>query len=297
MQAEGPVEASVEEIGTMTLTFQNCNRGVAEFETVDEAVGSGEFRIRRLTKMYHSRCSGGISDDTPSDARPVVLHVRLLPVRDDISGEVMAKFKHQADRSEFSLEAEEGVTDGTYQLEVCGENRGELVVTAGEGELKFRSPEEDGAVLLTFDPQNCPIELLDDSGVALSTGEAVLGDKQTGEGKDKDRGDKTELEVDLDNFGIYPDGSAEAELEIADDHSEFKVKLKDVPVAFYPLQVDGVEVGQIEVVDMDGKLRGELKFRDPEEAGTPLLDFDPRGKAVDVLEGDVVIFGVVFPEL
>jgi hypothetical protein len=297
MQAEGPVEASVEEIGTMTLTFQNCNRGVAEFETVDEAVGSGEFRIRRLTKMYHSRCSGGISDDTPSDARPVVLHVRLLPVRDDISGEVMAKFKHQADRSEFSLEAEEGVTDGTYQLEVCGENRGELVVTAGEGELKFRSPEEDGAVLLTFDPQNCPIELLDDSGVALSTGEAVLGDKQTGEGKDKDRGDKTELEVDLDNFGIYPDGSAEAELEIADDHSEFKVKLKDVPVAFYPLQVDGVEVGQIEVVDMDGKLRGELKFRDPEEAGTPLLDFDPRGKAVDVLEGGVVIFGVVFPEL
>jgi hypothetical protein len=298
MQPANPVAGSVEEIGTLTLTFQNCNRGHAEFETNLEAVGSGDFPIRRLTKMYHSRCSGGISDDTPSDAKPVVLHVRLLPVRDDITGEAMAKFKQQADRSEFSVEAEE-VTDGTYQLEVCGENRGVLEVAGGEGELEFRSPEEDGTELLTFEPEDCVIELLDTDGVALSTGDAVLGDKQTGHDKDKDDdGEETlEIEVDMDNTGIFPDGSGEAEFEIEGDHSEFKVKIKDVPIAFYPLHVDGLEVGQIEVVDQNGKLRGELKFRDPEEPGTPLLDFDPRLKTIDVLDAGDIIFTVFFPDL
>jgi hypothetical protein len=298
MQPDSPVDATVEEIGTMVLTFQNCNKGSAVFETNQDDLGSGEFPIRRLTKLYHSRCSGGISDDTPSDVKPVILHVKLLPARDDIGGKAMAKFKEQADRSEFSVEAED-VPDGFYQLEVCGENEGEMTVAGGEGELAFRSPEEEGTPLLIFEPRDCLIELLDLDGVALSTGDAVLGDKQTGQGDDHPGNghghDNFSIEMDLDNASVYPDGSAEAELKSRGDHIEFEVEIEDVPTGLYALFVEGVEVGQIEVVDVDGDISGELEFRDPEEPGTALLDFNPRGKNIEIFEGATLIFDGVFP--
>ena len=64
-------DANVEAVGTLTLEFHNCNQGRAIFDTPEEVLGAGEFRIKRLTSIYRSRCSGGISDDTPAHARPI----------------------------------------------------------------------------------------------------------------------------------------------------------------------------------------------------------------------------------
>jgi len=41
--------------------------------------------------------------------------------------------------------------------------------------------------------------------------------------------------------------------------------------------------------------RGETEFRDPVEPGKILLDFDPRGEQIDVLEGTTVILETLFP--
>lgn len=169
-------DGNVEEVGTLDLVFHNCNQGKAMFDTPEEVTGSGEFRIKRINSIYHSRCSGGLSDDTPSDAKPTKLEVWLLPAREDITSKAKAKFWERVDRSDFQIEVDD-LPDGTYTLEVCEVPQGEMLVTGGEGEIEFRSPESDGKPLLTFDPRDCLIELLDGSGAALTSGDAVLSGK------------------------------------------------------------------------------------------------------------------------
>ncbi len=65
----------VEQSGQLTLTFHNCNKGEAEFTLNGE---DGSFEIRRLAGLYNGRCTGGISDNTPGDAKPLMLEVALL---------------------------------------------------------------------------------------------------------------------------------------------------------------------------------------------------------------------------
>jgi len=45
----------------------------------------------------------------------------------------------------------------------------------------------------------------------------------------------------------------------------------------------------------DGSVEGELEFRNPQEPGKILLDFDPRGQQIDVLDGSTVILETLFP--
>jgi hypothetical protein len=49
------------------------------------------------------------------------------------------------------------------------------------------------------------------------------------------------------------------------------------------------------VVEDDGKTKGKLKFTDPVKAGTLELDFDPRDKVIEVLQGGTVILDTLFP--
>jgi hypothetical protein len=111
--------------------------------------GSGEFEIKKLAGLFNSRCSGGISDDTPGSARPVKLEVDLLPAREDVSGKGKAKFWERADRSDFHVSAED-IADGDYDILVCGAVVGTMPVTSGYGHVEYRSPDAEGKTLLTF---------------------------------------------------------------------------------------------------------------------------------------------------
>lgn len=172
-------DANVVEIGTLDLVFKNCNHGVATYATEEDMIGSGEFPIKRISSIYRTRCSGGISDDTPSGGKPFEMDVRLTSAREDITGKGKAKFWEREDRSDFKVEAED-IPDGTYSLEVCEVAQAEMLVVDGVGELEFRSPEGDDKLLLSFDPRDCKIELLDIDGAALTSGEDVLEEKKTG---------------------------------------------------------------------------------------------------------------------
>jgi hypothetical protein len=321
LQPDDPQDDPVNEVGTMMIEFTSCKDGDVTYMTNLANVGSGSFPIERITDLHNTNCTGGVSDDTPADVLLTEQRIGLAPARQGISGSGHADFEERADRTEFSVEVED-LADGNYRIVVGGVDRGELVVALGIGETEFRSPVEAGKVLLTFNPRGRVIEVHDDQGAVLSSGDNVFaggggcthncggmgggggggmggggGGSGGGGGGDPeiDFG-AVDIEVELDNSGVYPAASGDAKLEPRDDRTDFSVEIEDVPVGSYDLRIGGNIVGTIEVMVMtDGSVQGELEFRTPVEPGKILLDFDPRGLQIDVLEGTTVVLETLFP--
>jgi hypothetical protein len=292
MQDDMPDIDRVATVGTMVLSFRNCNHGTASYDIGDGARGSGEFEIRKLAGLYHSRCSGGISDDTPGHAKPVHLEVELMPARDGISGKGKAKFWERADRSDFHVSAE-GIADGDYDVLVCGASVAMLPVSAGRGEFQFRSPGAEGKALLTFDPRGCPIALHDTEGAVLSSGDRVLSPKTSpGQGASGEQG-KTDLSGDLESTGFIAGAEGDAVFTVKMNSIEFDVEIRNVPEGLYAVDVAGVERGQIEV-NKSGK--GKLRFSDPQKEQRLALDFNPHGQLIEVRAGVDIVLEVFFPE-
>ena len=289
-----PVEVS----GTLVLTFHNCNKGVAEYELDGEP---GSFEIRRLAGLYNGRCTGGISDNTPGDAKPLMLEVALLPPEgEDSDAKGKAKFWERADRSDFHVSAEYLPENGPYDVaftncdaEALYEDV--LLATDGEGAVQFRSPESDGKILLTVDPRPCTIEIQRSGTVVLTSGDAMLGEKVKGP-KDKDDGEKMKLELEFENLGVegYQDAEGEVEYEVSADERELEVEIEDMPAGSYEFQAEGEAFSYTIEVNASGK--GKLKFSDPvEDDHLDLGDFDPMGKTFNVVIGDVTLLTVTFP--
>lgn len=188
-------DENVQPIGTLNLTFHNCNKGTASY-TLDEMLegeevvveaDEGEFPIKRISSIYHQRCSGGVSDDTPKNGKPLDLEVDLVPVAEDSNAKGKAKFWERTDRVDFKV-AVENLDDGTYTLEICGgtpeEVQFDLPVAMGEGELEFRSPleNEEDKLPLNFDPRDCRIDVLSGADMVLTSGDEVLSEKTNGKG-------------------------------------------------------------------------------------------------------------------
>lgn len=300
-------DEGVEPVGLLDLEFKNCNHGTATyaFNEVNELVDEGEFPIKRISSIYRQRCSGGISDDTPAGGKPIQMDVELVAAT-DAGGEGKAKFWQRTDRSDFMVEAED-ISDGTYTLKVCGDHEDpgveaqtfDMPVVDGEGKLEFRSPEIDEKLNLNFDPRGCKIEILDGELVVLTSGEDVLSEKKTGK-PDKDKGEVIKIEADFISTGVVDGAKGEAEYEIEMDEREFSVKVKDVPVGFYSVEVAGMSKGEVEVVEDDGDFEGRVKFSDPQKGENLELEFDPRGQVVEIRQttGDqpAVILEVLFPD-
>ena len=293
-----PGDDQVAAVGTMEIEFSACDDGVVTFTTEINGVGSGTFPISRLTNMYNTDCSGGISDDTPSDVVASEQRIGLVPAREGITGSGHADFEERADRTEFSVEVED-LTDGNYRIIVGDTDRGPLIVNMGIGETEFRSPVETGKVLLTFDPRGELVEVHDSEGLVLTSGDVVIDDDDGDDGDDTDDIDfgTTEIEVELTNTGVFVAASGDARLRPREDRTDFTVEIEDVPTGPYSLQVGGQTVGVIQVKMLeDGSIEGELEFRNPVEPGKILLDFDPRGQQIDVLDGSTVILETLFPQ-
>jgi hypothetical protein len=283
---------AVSEIGTLELEFRNCNHGVARYATGEDVLGSGEFRIHRLTRNFRTRCTGGISDDTREGVRPSRLDVELQPARDDISGAGKAMFWERSERSDFKVFVRQ-LPDGVYELLVCGEDRGDIEVIDGSGHADFRSPASDEHALLDFDPRDCTIEVADGSGAALTSGDAVLSDKGDKPAK-PDHPANMRIEAALESSGLVDGAEGSAEYRVAGGKVEFNVTVTGLPAGDYPLVVGGSEAGVIEV-RRDGS-RSQLNFRDPARPGAELLDFDPLGQVIEVLFGGEVVLDALFPD-
>ena len=303
-------EGIVATVGSLNLVFKNCNHGTATFafDAVDDVIDAGEFPIKRISSIYRQRCSGGISDDTPSGGKPMQMDVRLVPATDDGSGEGKAKFWERTDRSDFKVEAED-IPDGSYTLRICKDNEDpkvevvtfDMPVVNGEGELEFRSPEIDEKLNLNFDPRGCKIEILNGDVVVLTTGDNVLSEKKPGKpGDDDDDDDGLSIEVDLTNTDVIEGAKGEAEYEVETGEREFSVKIKNVPAGIYAVEVGGSPEGEITVVEDDGDFKGEVKFTDPQKADTLELVFSPLDQIIEIRQTAVddpkVILEVLFPD-
>ena len=306
MEEDAPGNEGVYSVGSLVLSFHNCNKGIASYDMVDKGVG--EFEIKKLAGLYNSRCSGGISDDTPSNAKPIQMEVGLEPAREGITGKGKAKFWERVDRSDFHVSAED-IPDNVYDIMICDPlvMVGTLTVAGGEGQTQFRSPEAAGKELLSFDPRSCVIELHDGAGAVLTSGEDVLAEKNKGNNGGGNGNGKMEIEVDLDNTGEYPEAEGEASYLEKNNSIEFEVEIKGVPMGTYPLWIDDTDRGEIYVApdddDDDDKLKGKLRFSNPQKNDRELLDFDPRGMWIEVYDDGTVIFDanarifdVYFPE-
>ena len=112
-----------------------------------------------------------------------------------------------------------------------------------------------------------------------------------------DDGDFVEVEAELVNTGVFADAKGEAEWDMTSVRVRFSVEIENVPAGYYPLHVGGSEVGIIEAFEMHyGGVYGRITFRDPAISGREHLDFEPRGQAIKVMQGEVVILEVDFPQ-
>ena len=331
MQDAEPDDESVQSIGTMTVVFDDCDSGFVTYATDHEEVGSGSFDIRRVSSVMNTHCSGGISDDMHADLMFGVQRLELTPAREGIAGSGHARYEDYPGHMEFELETDE-LPDGEYHLYVGMRDEGTFNVLEGRGGMEFASPKVTGKMMMTFDPRGKQVEIYDDQGVVLSSFENGFEENdygQHGNGNDHEGdgyhnydcelghgmhggmnghmgggmpdcvndGEYIEIEVDLENTAVLLDAKGEAEWEMNSERVEFSVEIEDVPVGSYALRVGGIEVGTIETHEMhDGDIYGRIMFRDPETHGRELLDFEPRGQRIEVLQGDNVILEAEFPE-
>lgn len=171
MQDDQEGNDSVQSIGTMTIVFEDCNRGSVTFETDHEEVGSGSFDIERVSSVMNTHCSGGISDDMHVDGMFGIQRIELGAAREGIDGSGHARYEDAPGRMEFEVEVE-GLADGEYHLHLGLQNHGTLIVLDGHGKLEFTSPVETGTRAMTFDPRGKMIEIHDQQGVVLSSFES-----------------------------------------------------------------------------------------------------------------------------
>lgn len=324
MQNNLPGDDSVHSIGTMSMVFDSCNSGNVEFETDNPVIGNGSFEVRRIAEIMNTHCSGGISDDMYADAMFSEQRMALAPAREGVTGNGNARYEVGPGHMEFDIEIE-GLADGEYHLYVGGQDRGAFNMVDGLGKLEFRSPGETGTMLMNFDPRGMLLEIYDGQGLVLSSfdnrfeneehhhyggghyydcesgggmGGGGMGGGGMGGGMHDcvNEGEYVEIEADFGNTGVIPDAKGEADWKMNIDRVVFSVEIEDVPAGTYTVKVAGMEEGTINAFQMhDGEVYGRISFRDPEVSGKEPLDFEPRGRQIEVLQGDDVILEVNFP--
>ena len=95
--------------------------------------------------------------------------------------------------------------------------------------------------------------------------------------------------------GVLGTGTAGFEVEDDCDRS-FEVELDDVTPATYDVFVGGADVGDLVAADIGLGGDGTLSFDTDPDPGEQLLDFDPRGQAIEVRlqsDGSLVMSGVL----
>ncbi len=218
------------------------------------------------------------------------------------SGSAKAELKTDDDcQRSFEVELED-LPVGSYDLYVAGALRGTIAVAASDGgthgEIEFESQgsgdDEIEELPLDFDPSTATIDVTaSGSATVLFSGSLANGSPGAPSACTEPA---TEIRVALFNTGADGDAKGDARYRVRDDCSvDFRVEVENLPVGAYDLVVDGVNEGTIAVTNVGGELQGEVEYRNPVEPGKLLLDFDPRGGAVEVRQNATTFLARTFP--
>jgi len=295
-------------LATAFFTFEDCNNGSVEIVptainnpgTSNSISGTGGIvRIQRLTSVQGETCSGGISDNTATQAADEEYQQFMGNAGVYPNGNARFEFDQDRESTEFEVEVED-VPVGSYNLSVDGIIRSQIQVintsSGTEGKVEFESPATANKLLLDFDPRDKVIEVLEGNTVLFSSEftPPVGGTNPPQASGAPPFANNIETKVFFNNTGVIASARGEVELEQELNEVEFEVEIENVPLGNYSLFVGGVEKGIITVVNDDGGQEGELEFRFPSETGKPLLNFDPRGQLIEVRQNGSTILEVVF---
>lgn len=300
LSPSNPDDRNLNVWGTGEIVFDDCNNGLFNAQRSISGTGGFQIPIQKLASVANTSCSGGVSDGVNPGDGLVDIRSFFQPSSAAPGASGKAEYEISGGRVDFKVEIED-LPVGNYTVRVGGEDQGIIEVSTttqgSQGEIEYRSPVEPGKVLLTFDPRNQPIDILNASS-QLVLSQTFPNQNSTGGGNPGlPGGDDLEIELPLANTGVYPQGDAEAKFEQRPDRTEFSVELEDIPVGNYPLFVGGAQKAVISVASLPGGTEGEIEFRNPVEAGKVLLDFDPRGQLIEVFEGSTLLFSSDFTNI
>ncbi len=157
------------EWGELTLSFDDCDAGLAEYAALDPAIGSGSFNLDRLTESLGDECTGGVSDNVGQGEGAKIYHVEFDNTGEEPDANGRVKYEENANWSKLKVRVKD-LPFGVYELNVDGETVGEFDIDRkGSHKLFFSSPEKCGWELLDFDPLNAEITVEQDGVVFLTT--------------------------------------------------------------------------------------------------------------------------------
>lgn len=100
-------------------------------------------------------------------------------------------------------------------------------------------------------------------------------------------------------------GEGKLKFKLRPAFGSFEVEVRRIPAGTYTIRVGGVDEGELQVAingDGDGIGKGETEFTSPqveetdETEGTELLDFDPRGQLVEIVDAEgTTVLSAEFP--
>lgn len=296
--AIGNGEPPLRSWGQAELRFSSCDSAQLSYASALPGFGSGQIGLTRLTNLAGASCSGTPLDDVRVDANVQQAFGLLTSPIAGGPGRGELKLESRAGRVEFEVE----VTDlppGAYQVHVAGVARGVLnVVVSGSatrGQYEAVTPRDDSKPLLDYEVR--------DQRVEVRTGTTVWLAGQLGASAAVPSPSPA-LGLGAPPFGnattvlrLTPmqGGEASAELKQEPDRVKFEVEAKDVAAGPLRLSIDGQARAQFEVSAVAGRLRGEVEFQTPVDDGKLPLDFDPRGKTLELSRDGAVLFRGVLP--
>jgi len=327
------VGADVNPKGTIVVGVSG--KGEIEFEDGDDDSGElpldfavlGELiEVRQGATVFFSSVfdpgAGSVDDidDEDDKGKKVKIKVEtyMTNVGSDFDAEGEVEFESEKGEMEFKVKAKK-LSPGDYELRVGGQTVSSHTLGEEDDEIewKFENPfdgddddDDDGDELeaaLDFDPLGKQIDVVLVDPILLTeevlltvlmpASPAATGSKPPKKGKGakntgKNKGDG--LEMKLLDMGVMPGAEGEAEFEQDDDEDEFEVKIESVPAGSYSLLVDSVMRGTI-VMGSGKKAEGKIKFSTDPEGSELLLDFEVKGKLIEVQSAGVTVLSIVFP--
>ncbi|WP_233993899.1 hypothetical protein [Salinibacter altiplanensis] len=120
-------------------------------------------------------------------------------------------------------------------------------------------------------------------------------DDEEEENEEDEEEDENEIEIEtaLENVGPDSDAAGEVEFEKDANETKFKIEVEDLTTGTYDVVMADTTRGELDVTGDEGE--AEVEFRRPSEEGHPPLNFDPRGRRVEVQQGGTPYLETVVP--
>lgn len=183
-------------------------------------------------------------------------------------------------RSSLTVTAKKLTPEHTFEVEIHGIVEGELKTDRrGNGVARFSTAPGKGKQKLDFDPRGQTVRILDDSGSQV---EGVVS------GPGEDAGAVINELANLLPENAPAKARAKARYTVsAKGRRTLRVDVANLTGGPFDVYVAGIKRGQITLRGKSGVI---LFDSAPKNPSAPVLDFDPRGAVVDILDGTTVVF-------